>query len=624
MAIKSPQTYADYYWAMQVEAAEETAKASEKELSQLASRVIANLGMRDVIPDELSPLFDAIEAPAGAFLGEVGGRFVSEIADGTVTQSASPFFDAIRYAAYTKFPTKKMSPVSTATLYSRGKITQELFNERFRMEGFEPLEAQFQYDAMRSYPSIPDIITWARYHGDPTNIRGTVWDKIDVDEDDFEMWEWLGLQKLTTDQAHTLFRRGKFTDGDLSSELGRIGWRREDMQLVIDSAWSLPNALLMIQGDLVQGQELPQIIADISKADIDPAYAQLYLDAVLTKPSTSDIVSYQLRKDPGLAGLETSLARIGIHPNYTEVYKELAYVIPPVADIITMAVREAFTPAIAERFGQYEDFPAPFAEWAAKKGLTREWAERYWASHWTLPSTTQGFDMLHRGIIGLDELKLLLRALDVMPFWRERLIDVAYSPLTRIDVRRMYREGILTRDQVSRAYLDIGYNEVNAKRLTDFTVKEALAVVSKFTVRDVVAAFAKRQIDRAEASSLLSGMDLTRENITYTLDRADHKRQWDLSKERVKAVRNLYRKGHVTETQTRSQLAALDVPADQITVLLEQWEFEKEGIQRPCWSVAQTLKFAKEGLISDTRAVTELKRRGFDDEHIAVYMSSIT
>ncbi|GAI59226.1 unnamed protein product, partial [marine sediment metagenome] len=45
------------------------------------------------------------------------------------------------------------------------------------------------------------------------------------------------------------------------------------------------------------------------------------------------------------------------------LYKELAYQIPPVADIITMAVREAFTPDIAARFGQYQDFPSELEEW---------------------------------------------------------------------------------------------------------------------------------------------------------------------------------------------------------------------------------------------------------------------
>ncbi|GAI46847.1 unnamed protein product, partial [marine sediment metagenome] len=93
-----------------------------------------------------------------------------------------------------------------------------------------------------------------------------------------------------------------------------------------------------------------------------------------------------LRQDPDLSILEQELKKIGVHPNYTNIYKTLAYQIPPVADIITMAVREAFTPEIAAKFGQYQDFPDDLERYGAMKGLSKEWTQRYWAAHWALPS----------------------------------------------------------------------------------------------------------------------------------------------------------------------------------------------------------------------------------------------
>ncbi|GAH79863.1 unnamed protein product, partial [marine sediment metagenome] len=75
--------------------------------------------------------------------------------------------------------------------------------------------------------------------------------------------------------------------------------------------------------------------------------------------------------------------------------------------------------------------------WAGKKGLSKEWSERYWAAHWNLPSPQQGFEMLHRGVINVSELNMLLRALDVMPFWRDKLTAIAFRRLTRVDIRRM-------------------------------------------------------------------------------------------------------------------------------------------------------------------------------------------
>ncbi|GAJ24320.1 unnamed protein product, partial [marine sediment metagenome] len=215
----------------------------------------------------------------------------------------------------------------------------------------------------------------------------------------------------------------------------------------------MPNAMLVVQGDLMQGLPSERILGDISIADINPRYAQTYYDAILTKPSSQDVIAYELRKDPDLSGLDQRLRRIGVHPAYFPLYKELAHPIPPVADIITMAVREAFTPAIAAKFGQYEDLPPAYVDWVQRKGLSKDWAERYWAAHWSLPSPMQGFEMLHRGAINFDELDMLLRALDVMPFWRDKLTKIAYRRLTRVDIRRMYKAGVLTEAEVYESYI---------------------------------------------------------------------------------------------------------------------------------------------------------------------------
>ncbi|MBA7557821.1 hypothetical protein ES705_50595 [subsurface metagenome] len=37
--------------------------------------------------------------------------------------------------------------------------------------------------------------------------------------------------------------------------------------------------------------------------------------------------------------------------------------------------------------------------------------------------------MLHRDIVDQDTLKMLLKSLDIMPYWRDRLIQLSYNPL---------------------------------------------------------------------------------------------------------------------------------------------------------------------------------------------------
>jgi len=623
MAIASPSTYGEWYWAQQVEANKANALASETELSETASKLMTDLHIRQILPFEFADLFSTIASPKKAFLGEIGGRFVSEVADGAVTQGASPFYDALRYKAYDLSPTKKMSPVSTATLFSRGKIKEDLFFSRFRMEGYEPLEAKFQYDALRAYPSILDIMKWARYQGDPNNIRLKVWEKFDVDFADFDMWEWMSLEKLSTDQVLTLYKREVISQSDCLKGLSQLGWTPDLHDSLWEFAYSIPNAMLLVQGGLMQGLDNDVILRNISKADIHPDYAKVYLDAILTKPASTDIIAYQLRHDPELSNLEPELVKIGIHPAYAALYKELAYQIPPVADIITMAVREAFTPSIAERFGQYEDFPEEFGKYAGMKGLSDEWCKRYWAAHWSLPSPQQGFEMLHRGVIDGDELEMLLRALDVMPFWRDKLTRIAFNPLTRVDVRRMYATGILTEAEVYESYLEQGYDEKNAERLANFTVKATLDTLSKFTSTDIVSAFVKRMIDENEARSLLRTIGIKDEEASYIISTAEYKRLWAFTDDQIAGIKNLYKKHVYDENDARGKLAQLNLPAAQIDVLMQQWLTEARVELTQTWTTAQVLSFLKNKLINPERAARELRLNGFDDEHIEIYLRSV-
>ncbi|MBA7550687.1 hypothetical protein ES705_43210 [subsurface metagenome] len=153
-----------------------------------------------------------------------------------------------------------------------------------------------------------------------------------------------------------------------------------------------------------------------------------------------------------------------------ELAKTVTMFFPAVPDLIRFAVREVYTPDLIAKFGAMEDLPAKYLTEAAKAGLSEEHAKNYWAAHWELPSVRMGYQMLHRRIINDEELKLLMRALDIMPFWREPLVKLSYNPLTRVDVRRMYNAGVLDEEGVKNAYLDIGYSDDNADKMLDFTV----------------------------------------------------------------------------------------------------------------------------------------------------------
>jgi hypothetical protein len=151
---------------------------------------------------------------------------------------------------------------------------------------------------------------------------------------------------------------------------------------------------------------------------------------------------------------------------------------PGASDLVRMELREVFKPK--ERAEQLIPPPTEdFKKYMRNLGYNDFWADSYWAAHWDLPSITQGYEMFHRLrpgrvpdhlVFTRADLEALMRRQDILPAYIPKLIEIAYTPFTRVDVRRMYAFGILSRDEVKQAYLDLGYDEYRADKLTEFTV----------------------------------------------------------------------------------------------------------------------------------------------------------
>ena len=623
MAIKSPATYADHYWKNSVEASEFFDENIENALSPYLRGIFNDIPEIAELPAGIRTFITALSEPPSAGFGSLlqvtGGEFAAEIIKDAISPAMSMLKRAINRGAKETWLTSQQAN----KLFREGKIDLNYWGIITESEGYEDIIAKQFYESEMPYPSIPDIITFARYHGEPYNVRSKVWDYFDVPVKDIELWEWLGLQRLTTMQVQTLFRRGKIQETELYKQLAQIGWDTTDSKTVGELGWLIPNAMLLVQGNLFQEKPAFDIIRDISIADIHPDYAESYLDAVLTKPSSQDIIAYELRQDASLSNLDGELRRIGIHENYFPLYKELAYQIPPVADIITMAVREAFSPIVATRFGQYQDFPPELELWAGKKGLSPEWAKRYWAAHWSLPSPQQGFEMLHRGAIGTDELNMLLRALDVMPFWRERLTKIAYRRVTRVDIRRMYKDGIISVKDVYESNRELGYTDRDAQRMTDFTVQWALPKHASITRADILTAYKNRMISRAEASGLLEDMGEAYFHREFMLKAVDYKKGLELTGLQIAGINNLYKNRAYDQNKARDELLKLDLPSDEVDSLMEEWYYEIKAEPIRLWTTSQVLSFIKDNIITVERGRDELVNIGYDDEHINVYLRTI-
>ena len=347
----------------------------------------------------------------------------------------------------------------------------------------------------------------------------------------------------------------------------------------------------------------------LSKEDVEMIFKAS--QSLLSLDQIRDLYLRGLISDDEVTG---AYKRLGYQDTDIEKLKELFYYIPTVEDLVTMSVRECFDPDIVAHYGQDQDFPDSFLEYAKKKGVSEFWAHKYWQAHWNLPSISDGFEMLHRGIISLDEMKKLLRTQDVMPYWRDKLIQIAYTPYYRVDIRRMYADGVLTEDDVLDAYQEIGYDLDKAKKLTEWTVKEYGKEVSDVTKSEILTAYYDYLIDEDTAKSYLKEIGLSDERADLEIEIINYRRHSHEQKEELKLIEEKYKAGLIDDTGVQDELGKLDLPSKQTEYLLTKWTRLKYHKTKQL-TISQIHELFKKGIINDNELSNELANLGYSKKY---------
>jgi ElaB/YqjD/DUF883 family membrane-anchored ribosome-binding protein len=363
--------------------------------------------------------------------------------------------------------------------------------------------------------------------------------------------------------------------------------KRANIGLALDPISSSEAATALFKGYWNEDQ----FIENASLGGISKDRALASIEANKALPTPGQAQQLFLRGEIDEKKHDSILASYGFSQDHINEIKSLYAIIPSVTDIITMAVKEAFTPEIAQRFGQFEDLPPAFVSWAKKQGLSEEWAGRYWAAHWELPSPQMGFEMYQRRLIDKDDLTLLLKALDVMPYWREKMINLSYNPPTRVDVRRMYKMGVITEEQVYNFHLDIGYSPENARLLTDFTKRysapedqsqqDTFIELARSTYS---AAYKDRIISEVEYRTFLEGLKYATDdiNLLITLDDYAIEQKEALfdptgyRKDYLKMIEQGYNRGLFNRQDTIPMLLDLGLTNDQAELELSLIDYNRQ------------------------------------------------
>jgi len=134
------------------------------------------------------------------------------------------------------------------------------------------------------------------------------------------------------------------------------------------------------------------------------------------------------------------------------------------------------------------------------------------------------FDMFHRGIIGRGDLKMGVRAADVMPFWQDKVIDLSYRLIPRRTMPRLIRQGLIGQKAAVQRFRRLGFNPVDAGIMAESAGLDAVEKERDLTKADILNAVRYRWWTLEDARIALEGMKYTKVAVSYYLADAERRR----------------------------------------------------------------------------------------------------
>jgi len=233
--------------------------------------------------------------------------------------------------------------------------------------------------------------------------------------------------------------------------------------------------------------------------------------------------------------------------------------------------------------------------------------------------------MYHRGIITYDELKMLLKALDVMPFWRERMIKLSYNVVPRRALSKLIQQGFLGYKEAHTYYKALGYSPDDAHNFVLSAVRTIGEPERDLSKSEILHAYKYGEFDRKTAMEWLYRLHYGTENIEWFLDFADLTRT-DLQRIAVaqgdttelEGIKGLakgdivdgYKRGLLERGDAAKYLVAVGVGETASTFYLDRADMQREQAGRDLTARQVEEIFKSEGLTT-IQGVAELTQMGY-------------
>lgn len=412
-------------------------------------------------------------------------------------------------------------------------------------------------------------------------------------------WVWdrvrkLGETLIGIDSLASLYNANRVTDGEWSTYLQRHAIRD-------------PNVLRWLN--------------DLRAAPID---TRLCAALVFREIMSDDEWTYNLQRQ----GI--------IDEVFIDGFKQIAKYVPGPTELAHFMLRDAFNPAVVERFRYDEWFDLNFSgqlkQWAKWQGISDEVMKGYWRSHITLPSINAAMTMAFRlrndpnlpiyqsfpnaKPVSLDDVRYMMRANGMAPGIIEESIATSVPIPSFRQVKNLVKYGGWKVSNVISNFRDQGFPDQTATDLGVAYYKAAkssqLDPAQRIGRSQVKEALELGIMEPAEARSILETYGLDIDEAAVAVQSIQVEIDINVVKQSLSAVRRNYLNGTWDQGQTETQMHAMGMAQISIDRYIRMWLLSLQSGRKQL-AAEQAKKAFVEGFIQLAELAQRLTNLGYSD-----------
>lgn len=303
-----------------------------------------------------------------------------------------------------------------------------------------------------------------------------------------------------------------------------------------------------------------------------------------------------------------------------EALKFLTLFIPTADEQTLWLAREVFEPEMVTKYGLDDELPVYGETDFSKVGVDPEQMKNKWRAHWEHASWMQVVEMLHRGLLTEADVWEWFRLVEIPPFWRQLLIDTAYTWPTRVDVRRWWDMRTIDEPELRRLYSGMGYRGVN---LDNYVIWTKVYVAFP----DLMARWSKGWITIDEVRAELTALGMPAERLEEFIQmkvKAEQPERTATERDVTKTdIIKGVRQGVITRGEGVEFLQDLGYDYDEAVYILEiniPVDQEEVVVAARKISKADILKGLKAEVITSTEALTKLMELRYSSSDAALLL----